>query len=437
MSSFTDETTAYISSLSIEDRKAAGQYMTPNYLGKRMSSYLKTFVEEKTQNGEIIKVLDPAVGTGELLRAFDEVFPNVKKKFYGFDIEQGMIDTAKKNVKGIDVCIKSIFEPVGIHENMADVIIGNPPYFEIKKDFPELANIDFDTKNEKGRLNIYSLFFEYAARLLKHDGVMVYLVPPSMNNGAYFKELRKFILNNFTIELIEIIRDNKHFDDALTSVQIVVLKKKPEPTVPVYGDIKNSKFIVDFNNITSHKSDIVLPTIFTDNAKHIKKYWSGRQSLADAGFKVKTGNTIWNEHKHNFVTVKTHTSIHAPLLYSKDIVNNNLVLDAKLDDRRWLPITDKVTQEPSIIVNRIVGSLSNPQLKYTLVDLPEYYTENHVNVITVPNVSRNEALKMLKELIKEFNNSETWLKDYLQCITGNTQVSATELLYLIPFVTKK
>lgn len=433
VSSFTNVTNEYIASLSLEDRKKHGQYMTPSFLAKKMVFYLKPYVEELSKKQNVLNILDPAVGTGELLKTFNDTFPTISKKFYGFDIDKGMLEAAKKNVKGLNAYKKSIFDKNTTFYNNMDIIIGNPPYYEIKKNMPELSKLDFETKNESGRLNMFSLFFEYAATLLKPEGVMVYIVPPSMNNGAYFKKLRNFIIKNFTIEHIEIIRDNKHFKDALTSIQIIVLKKKQQPKI-IEEEIQNSNFIIDFNKITNKDNSILLPTIFTDNAKAIKKAWKGKQSLIDAGYVVKTGNVPWNQYKSYFQTSMTNNSNYAPLLYSKDIINNTILYDINLEDKRWLPVTNKVMKEPSIIVNRIVGSLNNPKIKYALVDLPEYYTENHVNVITFPNISNKESLKMLNKLLIELNGSHKWLKTYLQSITGNTQISATELAYLIPLV---
>lgn len=421
------ETFAYIKTLSLEERKKLGQYMTPNFLGSKMAKMLAPYIGDRK-----IKVLDPAVGTGELLLAFSEENPNIQTDFYGFDIDPGMLTTAKKNVPNLTIVRKSIFDKIGEYENSFDFIIGNPPYFEIKKDLPELKSLDFETKNETGRLNMYALFFEYSLKLLKPNGIMVFLVPPSMNNGAYFKQTREYILKNSTIEHLEIIRENKHFTDALTSVQIIMLRKR-ENTVKK-DSLTDSPFVMDFNSLSSTKPAKALPVIFTDKKSEIEKMWKNKISLAEAGFGVKTGNIIWNQNKEDFN--KTRTQDYVPLLYSKDIKNNKLKFNPMLDERRWLPITDKATTVPSIIVNRIVGSLNNPQIKYALVEEKSYFTENHVNVITFPG-TREESLVRLTGLTDFLATSEEWLSSYLQAITGNTQISATELLHLIPFVPKE
>ena len=46
-----------------------------------------------------------------------------------------------------------------------------------------------------------------------------------MNNGAYFNKLRRFILNNFSIEYLKIFDDPFLFEDVQTAVQLIVLRK--------------------------------------------------------------------------------------------------------------------------------------------------------------------------------------------------------------------
>lgn len=423
--SFTTETSTYIESLSLDERKKLGQYMTPNFLGSKMAKLLTPYMENRR-----IKVLDPAVGTGELLLAFHQENPTAQTDFYGFDIDSGMLATAEKNIPNIFTVKKSIFDKIGEYENSFDFIIGNPPYFEIKKDLPELEDLDFQTKNEAGRLNMFALFFEYSLKLLKPNGIMVFLVPPSMNNGAYFKQTREYILKHSTIEHLEVVRHNKHFTDALTSVQIIVLRKREKP---VESSSSDSPFVMNFRSLSSVKTVKPLPVIFTDKKIEIEKIWEDKISLAEAGFVVKTGNTVWNQHKEDFKD--SFTENYAPLLYSKDIKNNELNFNPALDGRRWLPVTEKTTTVPSIIVNRIVGSLNNPQIKYALIEEKSYFAENHVNVITFPG-TREESLKKLTELTELLDSSREWLSSYLQAITGNTQISATELLRLIPLIPK-
>lgn len=417
---FTSVTDDFIATLDLQARKQLGQYMTPRFLGKIMAQKLSPLTSGK--------VLDPAVGTGELLLAYRETHQD-NVTVHGWDVDNGMLKTAQENIPGGMFKNMSLFNPLPSQvKGTFDRIIGNPPYFEIKKDNPDLENCSLVTKAEKGRLNIYALFFEYALSLLKVGGEMVFLVPPSMNNGAYFTVTRKHILENAKINSIEIIRENTHFADALTSVQIIHLTKTSDG---YERNLRNSKpWVVDFNKLTNTPiAETVLPTVFTADKSVLVRQWAGKKNLAQLKFNVYTGKIPWNQVKTEFVEKSTTT---IPLLYSKDISSqNSLVLKPELHERRWLPASFRQKQTgEKIIVNRIVGSLSNQQLRYCIVsDLPAYVTENHVNVIE-PVEGCDLGLRVIADALKD---SKVWLGEYLRALTGNTQLSAKELLYLIPF----
>ena len=76
-----------------------------------------------------------------------------------------------------------------------------------------------------GRTNIFSLFIYQGLKLLKNGGYLAFVVPPSMNNGAYFSKLREFIVENSNIEFMKVLKDPKMFHEALQSTMIIILKK--------------------------------------------------------------------------------------------------------------------------------------------------------------------------------------------------------------------
>ena len=207
---FSNLTLEYIAQDNLKHRKSLGQYFTPRSVIEKL---LKQLPNKKSG----LKILDPACGTGEFLIVAKKYFKN--PKLYGWEIDKRLANISKKNVptaKIINVDTLQIN-----NEDKFDIIIGNPPYFEfsLNKELKE------EYKNIiSGRVNIFSLFICKGVKMLNEGGYLAYVIPPSMNNGAYFSKLREFIINNTDIEYLEILDGSKLFDKALQTVMLLVLK---------------------------------------------------------------------------------------------------------------------------------------------------------------------------------------------------------------------
>ena len=103
---------------------------------------------------------------------------------------------------------------------------------------------------------------------------------------------------------------------------------------------------------------------------------------------------------------------------SKD---NKLVMITHNTKKQYIKI-DKYIQGPCILMNRIVGTKKSINIKPVYIkNKMKFLAENHVNVITGPNL--DIIYKSLTD--KELNNT-------IKLLIGNTQLSKNELLHLIP-----
>ena len=208
---FNEETIKYINETDINYRKSLGQYFTPKSIREALLNKLPKGIKNP-------KVLDPACGTGEFLLTAKKYFKN--SEIHGWDIDENLIKISKKLVP--ESHLKNMDSLLNNDCGKFDFIIGNPPYFEfnpsheIKNKFKEVIN---------GRVNIFSLFIYQGLKWLKDGGYLAYVVPPSMNNGAYFQKLRRFIVENSNIEYLHILKDPKLFNGALQSTMLLILKK--------------------------------------------------------------------------------------------------------------------------------------------------------------------------------------------------------------------
>lgn len=366
----------YINNTPKKRRSELGQFFTPKNIRDRLISYLPRL--------ESPKVAELNVGTGEFL---DSIYSYFKSPIvYAYDIDNNVMDISKRLYPQ---AIYSLGDSLYSDDTGFDFVIGNPPYFETsnvryKNDFKEVVS---------GRVNMYTLFIYKALKMLKVGGYLAMVVPSSMNNGAYFDKLRKFIINNGEIIQLDILSDDL-FQDALQTVQILVIRKSKS----------SNKFVFCKNNIC----------IFTENVEELERYWHGAYSLKELGYAVKTGNVVWNQHKSKLSSNPNDTL----LVWAHNIDNNNrLALSTKKPQyiKEWTP-----EYNHGIVVNRITGANKNAKIKAALVNQP-FAAENHVNVITGNN------LEQLVSMLSDRRSLEA-----LKLITGNTQLSKTELENLLP-----
>ena len=396
---YTKESIDYLKNTDIKKRKKLGQYFTPKSIRELLLSKLP-----KKDNADI---LDPACGSGEFLLSCKKYFKN--PILYGFDIDKKLINISSKLVK--NASIKNFdFLNIDINKKKYDYIIGNPPYFELKLN-EEIKKKYFDII--KGRVNIFSLFIKTGLDLLKDGGYLAYVVPPSMNNGAYFSKLREYIIKNSSLEYLHIIDGADNFHLANQKVMLIILKKT--------NSKKSSKYIFKKNGIT----------IFTEDKNFLNKYYKNTVSLKDIGYTVKTGSIIWNEHKEKLTNDKNNSTL---LIWASNINNGKIIIGYTKGKPQYIKniSNDLIIKSRVVVVNRITGSSKEINIKAAIVNEKEFVCENHVNVIYMSkNANCNYSLEDIFKALQDKTNIKV-----MRLISGNTQISKTELERLLPIIKK-
>lgn len=393
----SDHSLDFNANTDLAERKSKGQYMTP----PAVSEVLLNRVPIRPGD----TVLDPAVGTGELLYAAHAKQPEAT--YEGWDIDDHVRSFIPDDAPFAHETRDGLWSTD--RDGTYDVVLANPPYFEMKIGSDEKAA--FAEVVGGGRTNIFTLFFHRALDLLKDGGVAGFIVPPSMNNGAYFAKLRAHLLKHATIESIDILDDSSLFVDAQTGVQIIVFRKTSTPVL-------NTSVVF---RSPGAKGETV---IFTRDATAMYQAWEDSSSLWNLGYKAVTGNVVWNQHKEEFVPEGSGA---IPLIYAKDIGSDGTIsFLPSLDNRRWLPEGHKPYISEGLVVNRIVGALGKQKIR---VAKPQgvFFGENHVNVI----VPRSDV-QQTATLDEVMGALQAVPARYLNLLTGNTQISATELTHHIP-----
>jgi len=103
----------------------------------------------------------------------------------------------------IDFDFKLFFSEVWREKGGFDVVIGNPPYVDIKQLPKELVKFLFkEFESTENRINLYSIFIEKGLMLCRNKGVLIFINPNSMLLNSSYKMLRKKIID----KLIQVIK---------------------------------------------------------------------------------------------------------------------------------------------------------------------------------------------------------------------------------------
>jgi type I restriction-modification system DNA methylase subunit len=127
-----------------------------------------------------------------------------------------------------------------------DAVIGNPPYGAELYNEKYMIN-KYPYSSEMKEINTYLYFIEQGINLLKHYGILGFIIPNTVLYKSQYKEFRSFLSNNVTIE--EIIETGPVFNEAKATPNIMLFVSKILP---------NNEKLIDRRIIDYKKSSLGL-----------------------------------------------------------------------------------------------------------------------------------------------------------------------------------
>ncbi|MDZ7687789.1 MAG: N-6 DNA methylase [Halobacteriales archaeon] len=403
---FTPETVEYVRNADDERRKEMGQYFTPRSVRERLFDSLLS-----EASFDAPSVLDPACGTGEFLLTVSQRVEDAE--LVGWEVDDEVAEIAREVVPDarIETTDALRHEP----EREFDIVVGNPPYFEFDPDDDLRERY---SESVYGRVNIYSLFIQKGIEVLRDGGLLGYVVPPSVKNGAYFSAVREYVLETCEVVHLSTLEDAHLFHGANQTPMLMVLRKG--------GD--SDRYVFSENGVT----------ILSEDADRLRDAFEGARTLLDMGYEVETGALVWNQHRDVLTDRGDEDTV--PVVWSRNVTDEGLVLDNH-DKPQYVErdaVADKIREGPAIAVNRVVGKPGSGSLRACMIpEGKEFVGENHVNLVFPPETrqttldSDGDGTLPIEEVLRQLNSEEK--TEVLRSITGNTQVSKNELLKLFPF----
>ncbi len=173
----------------------------------------------------------------------------------------------------IDFDFKLFFSEVWREKGGFDVVIGNPPYNEIRDlnedEQNDLKKSQFFNYAKGGRINLFQFFYPLGIFLARHSGGVTFITQNSILAEDSAINNRKLIFSDCTIIKIDSFpeRDNvakRVFESAKMSVGILFLKKsKADPEQNFVVKVHKDRFLNNFHELLISPSKI--SKIFSDS----------------------------------------------------------------------------------------------------------------------------------------------------------------------------
>jgi type I restriction-modification system DNA methylase subunit len=441
----------------IDEEYAKGRKNRHEATIKKLDQQLKEYREWLLE----LTICDPACGSGAFLNQaldflikehnyLDElnkqlfggffVFPDIENQIlehniYGVDLNDESVEIAKlslwlrtaqpkrkltslnNNIK----CGNSLIESKTIAGDKAfnwkeqfpevfakggfDVIIGNPPYVpteyisEIDKTY-----LEKNYQSAFGRMNLYPIFYEKGIQIIKTKGILGFITPYTILKNQYYKEARKYIIDNSKIlELIDFKGIIVFQDAAVDSIILTLEKGKFDKysfkQISNIVSFENQSYTSEYYNISEIKQNDDLSMLVTSNDKLIKRVSKNTKPLKEIlNFNqgiITGGNSKYITSEKSELTEKVITGSDFNR-YSFNNSNQLIIYDTKLLHR---PRRREIFEAKEKILLRQTGSYP-----ICTIDYEQFFTLDtvHNGLLISPDYSLKYLLVLLNSKLLRF-----------------------------------
>lgn len=244
----------------VTQEKSGGATYTPKILADFVAQKMVEAARELPLDRPV-RILDPAVGDGELLISLLEQLTArnyTAFKIYGFETDEKAIELATARIKQHFPEEKTNFQPKNflefVLEHFApsgtgnlfsvtpsepyDLIIANPPYVRTQIMGAKQAQLLAEQFGLSGRVDLYYAFILGMAQVLKPHGIAGIIVSNRFMTTKSGAAVRKAFLEQFNVRHVWDLGDTKLFEAAvLPAVLLVEGKNQHARALPAFTSI--------------------------------------------------------------------------------------------------------------------------------------------------------------------------------------------------------
>jgi adenine-specific DNA-methyltransferase len=226
-------------------RKLHGIHYTPKILADHLASRM---LEYLPGNPESLKVVDPAVGDGELLSALVRVCigRGIRTVAEGFDTDENAVISAENHLKrllpsdhvqiSVADFLDQALEPVrptlfsrAALPGSADLIIANPPYIRTQALGAIRAQEMAGKFGLSGRVDIYQAFVKAISWSLSPGGIAGLIISNRFMSVRAGSDIRAYLLRHFDVLEVWDLGDTRIFEAAVLPA-VLILRKNDNPS---------------------------------------------------------------------------------------------------------------------------------------------------------------------------------------------------------------
>jgi type I restriction-modification system DNA methylase subunit len=310
-----------------------------------------------------------------------------------------------------------------------DVIIGNPPYVDIKALDNDLVKVLFNTyKTTENRINLYSIFIEKGYDLVKENGFLSFINPNSILVNSSYTKIRKLLLDDMT-RIIKLPDDV--FEDATVETIIFEFRKN-------YSNDKIDTIVYNKSEKITYVDDLRTKVISKANWKQ-NENWNFNIYVSPEQFellqKIPTdtveletiadftlGITPYDKYQgHSQETIKSRafhsktkdSDEYKPLISGGNIaryyVSDEITEYIKYGDWLGAPRDERFFKSPRILIRQIVSG-KPPRIYAGYTDKSLYYTQIGFGIIPNPDtLSVKSLLALINSKLINFYHKYSFL----------------------------
>ncbi|TQR33513.1 class I SAM-dependent methyltransferase [Lysinibacillus sphaericus] len=203
--------------------------MTPDTLGLLVGYFVEQLFAERLET-EKISILDPAVGTGNLLLTVMNLLDG-KTEATGVEVDELLIRIAAATADLTEQPV-SLFRQDALQDllvNPADAVVCDLPVGYYPNE--EVA-LDYELCASEGMSYAHHLFIEQSINYTKDGGYLFFLAPTHLFESEQSKQLHKYIQKHAWIQAIIQLPDTMFANKALEKSIVILQKQGKEFNAP-------------------------------------------------------------------------------------------------------------------------------------------------------------------------------------------------------------